>query len=292
MSSLLMVLLACNAPEVEDSQPAADDTGRTGTHDSDPPDTSDPPPDTGESGEAEDSDPLDTGESKDASDSGDTGGWGTGGSGGSTGTGDSAVGGCSYAYHVPECALDAAPMAVVYSQHGSGGRGYMMVQQWQPTADDHCFMVIGQDSETQSSWNTSGDVTCFSTIAEEVEALYDIDTRRRYLNGHSAGGHWTWVIGLYNSDWFGGLAPTSSTMYYAKDWGIWPDQVGRPIPVHISHGTADTVVPYSYAESAYETLSAAGWPVELYTIKGGDHFSLPGAEEEAWNFLEANHPDQ
>ncbi len=220
----------------------------------------------------------------------DTQDWGTGGSGGPTGTNEDTLGGCEYAWHAPSCAVGSEASAVVYSQHGSGGQGLYQVQEWIGMAEQECFVVVGQSSETSVSWNTDSDVQCFSDIADHIDTLYDLDTRRRYLSGHSAGGHWTWAIGLYNSDYFGGLAPTAASIYYAESWDIWPDGTGRAIPVHITHGSADDIVGYEWAEYGYQELSAVGWPVELYTIHGGDHFTLGDYQAEAWAFLEANYP--
>lgn len=253
------------------------ETGETGTADTGFGDTGDPDtddPDTDDSGDPDTGDPA----------------WASGGSGGETGEGTATVGICAYAWLVPDCAVEQGPSAVVFSQHGSGGEGQMMIDGWRETAEAECFIVVGQDSQSSVSWNTGTDLDCFWDIAAEIESLYDVDTRRRYLDGHSAGGHWTWMIGLTYSDWFGGLSPTSASMSYAEYYGVWPEGTGRAIPVHIAHGTADTIVPYSEAEYAYEQLSNAGWTVELYTVEGGDHFSLPGYQEAAWAFLEENVP--
>jgi poly(3-hydroxybutyrate) depolymerase len=261
--------------------PATDDSGPTPEGDTDTDTDTDTDADADGDTDADADSDADT----------DTQDWGTGGSGGATGTQQASLGSCDFAYHAPSCAVGGTPSAVLYSQHGSGGQGLYQVQGWIGTAEDECFIVVGQDSETSVSWNTGTDVTCFNDIADHIDGLFDIDTRRRYLNGHSAGGHWTWAIGLANSDWFGGLAPTSASITYAIEWDIWPDNTGRPIPVHITHGTADDVVPYSHAEWGYQELSDAGWPVELFTIEGGNHFDLGDEyQAEAWSFLEANYP--
>ncbi len=252
----------------------------------------DPGDDTGPEGDTDtDSDAdTDTDGDADADSDADTdpSDHGSGGSGGPTGPGDTSVGDCHYAYHVPACALEGDPGPVFYVLHGSGGSGVGQVYDWTRLADQECFIVIGPDSQVDGGWNFASDVACFWDIVDEVESLYDVDTRRRYLGGHSAGGHWTWAVGLENSDLLGGLAPTSSAMSYAESMGIWPDGTGRKIPVHISHGDADTIVPYSYGVAAYDALSAAGLTVELYTIEGGDHFQLADHQQEAWSFLEAN----
>lgn len=216
----------------------------------------------------------------------DTGGGavGTGGSGGPTGTGSFTEAGATVHYYVPECAI-GAPAPVLYTMHGSGGRGDQMVAQWRSLADAQCFVVLGLDSAVQSQWDFATDVDHFNTMVDATDALYDIDTRRRYLSGYSAGAHWTYVIGTANSDWFGGLVVFAGTLYYAEQAGIWPDRVQRPIPVFIAHGDADTTVPYAYAEDAYAKLTSEGWPAELWTNPGGSHAYTSAYQGEAWDYV-------
>jgi len=213
---------------------------------------------------------------------------GSGGSGGPIGTGTATVGAVSYAYHVPACAVAAGPSPVLFTQHGQGGTGAGMVTQWTSLADAECFIVIGQGSQSGNGWNFNTDVEGLGTLLEEVEALWDIDTDRRILHGYSAGAHWGYVVGLANSATFGGLIVYAGAMNYAESYGVWPDGTQGSIPVAIGHGTADTVVPYAYAQQAEGALSAAGWPVELWAVEGGSHAYDRDHQAAAWAFVMAH----
>jgi poly(3-hydroxybutyrate) depolymerase len=210
---------------------------------------------------------------------------GSGGSGGPTGTGSASVGSVSYAFHVPSCVKSEVPAPVLFTQHGAGGTGSAMVEQWKPLADAECFIVIGQGSQSGNGWNFNSDVEGLSALIDEVDALWNIDTERRVLHGYSAGAHWSYVIGLANSDSFGGLVVYAGAMSYAESYGVWPEGTQGPIPVAIGHGTEDTVVPYAYAQQAESELGGAGWPVELWTASGGSHAYDPEHQAAAWTFV-------
>jgi predicted esterase len=277
MSTLLLGLLAaCSAP-LETSG-----TLDTATRDS----TS-----SEETGDSEDTDPRDSGDTAPDSGTADTEDTepppeGSGGSGGGVGTGTARVGSVSYAWHVPDCAASGPPSAVVFTQHGSGGTGSQMVTQWASLADRECFIVIGQDSASGSSWNFGSDVEGLSALVDEVDGLWDVDRSRRYLHGYSAGAHWSYVIGLANSASFGGLGVYAGSLQYAENYAVWPDGTQGPIPVAIGHGTSDGTVPFSQAQYAQAELAGAGWQVDLWSVTGGSHAYDAGHQAVAWAWWE------
>lgn len=269
-----LLVLACTATDGEDSRrrPLLDDSGDA---------HSDADADT-ETDSDSDSD-ADSDSDSDADSDADTGPSGTGGSGGALGDGKEVVGTSNYSFHAPSCLSDGHAVTVVYSQHGSGGHGSDMVSVWRAVAESECFLVVGLDSESSASWNFSGDVNNFTTLMDTIDGLYNVN--RRTLHGYSAGAHWTYVIGLANSEYFDALGVYAGTMYYAEDWGYWPTDPRKPkIPVAIAHGTADTTVPYSEATDAFNTLTAAGWPANLDTYSGGTHAFEPGSPAVAWEY--------
>ena len=294
MLSLLIFLSACLPPAPTsdgasssggDDQGEALDTGDAGRND-----TGDQPDSGGTGGDdaGGDGDDGGTGSDTGAGTGGDDGGTpttGSGGSGGPTGTGTATVGTIDYAYHVPTCALSSGPAPVVFTQHGAGGSGSNMVAQWVSLADAECFIVIGQDSQSGNGWNFNSDIEGLGTLIAEVDALWDVDMDRRILHGYSAGAHWGYVVGLANSDTFGGLIVYAGAMSYAESTGVWPAGTQSTIPVAIGHGTADSVVPYAFAEQAQATLSSAGWTVDLWTVEGGSHAYARDHQAAAWTFV-------
>jgi len=279
-----LLLAACTAAAPDGDEPLPrdqwpdlrDDTGDTA---GDTRDTG------GDDNTADDSGGDDTGGSDTGSDDTDAVLKGSGGSGGPTGTGAGTTGAVDYAYHVPSCAESTGPVPVVFTQHGAGGTGASMVAQWTALAAAECFIVIGQDSQSGNGWNFGSDVKGMGELVAEVDALWNIDTERRILHGYSAGAHWGYVIGLANSDTFGGLIVYAGAMSYAESYGVWPSGTQGIIPVAIGHGTNDSTVSYAYAEQAAAALSAAGWPVDLWTASGGSHAYDSAHQAAAWAFV-------
>lgn len=287
MITLFVLLVACRGDKDEgrrpipvDERPPLDDGADEDTPPED--DDSDDSADTGV-GTGEDTGADEGGTDEETADSAPTSG--SGGSGGGTGLGSGNAGSTSYTWYVPACALAAAPAPVIFTQHGSGGTGAGMVAQWTSLADAHCLIVVGQDSASGSSWNFGSDVTGLDAVVNDVSALWDVDLDRLYLHGYSAGAHWSYVIGLANSDVFAGLAVFAGSLTYAESYEVWPDGTRGPIPVFIAHGTDDSTVPYREAEHAYAELMAEGWTSELWTSTGGTHAYDPAHQDDALDFF-------
>ena len=206
------------------------------------------------------------------------------GSGGPTGSGSGSAGGATFSYYVPSGYSPGVPAPVLYTAHGQGGTGEQMVSLWSATAEAEGFIVVGQDSAGEG-WNTGSDVEGLSAVFDQAAAWWNVDLCRTYLQGYSAGAHFTYIIGLANADVFAGLAVYAGTMGYAVEFGVWPDMVLRTIPVRIDHGTADSVVPYSEAENAQGLLQGAGHEVSFHAIAGGSHAYDPAVHPDVWAAL-------
>jgi len=121
----------------------------------------------------------------------------------------------------------------------------------------------------------------------DVTANFEVDPRFKYLHGYSAGAHFAYGFGLFNSSYLAGIGVYAGSLDSATADGIWPDQAGSPIPVFIAHGSEDGTVPYAEAQDARDALEAAGWPVELWTAEGQGHGYASAHHGPAWSFWTA-----
>lgn len=215
---------------------------------------------------------------------------GTGGTGGPTGSGTAdipASPGHGFAYHVPPCYSEDTPIPVFYTLHGAGGTATNMRDAWIREAEANCFIVLALQSSS-AGWSPGVDGAALQDMVDHADTIYNLDTKRRYLHGYSAGAHWSYSLGLFNNMFFAAFAVFAGTMQYAIDGGIWPldyDGGDRRIPVCIHHGDADTVVPVSHAREARANLETFGHPVFYREIPGGTHAYPISINQEVWESI-------
>lgn len=183
-----------------------------------------------------------------------------------------------YKVYVPASYSPGTPIAMVLSE-------LTPLSYWQPIAQSEGFMVVEQQGYLGNGGFTFDyDVLVLNAILDDTQATWNVDTKRIYLTGFSAGAHWSYVVGLANSDQFGGLGICAGSMSFAIQLGVWPSQVTTKIAVAIRHGTQDTVVPVTEGRDARTRLTTAGHPVDYAEFTGG-HTVTTQELTEIWAFL-------
>src|SRR5581483_11405563 len=93
---------------------------------------------------------------------------------------------------------------------------------WQPIADASGFIVAEQQGYLGNGGFTFDyDPLVLEGILADVQATWNIDTKRVYLTGFSAGAHWSYTIGLANATSFAALGICSGDLYTAIQEGVW-----------------------------------------------------------------------
>jgi predicted esterase len=151
---------------------------------------------------------------------------------------------------------------------------------WQPIAEAQGFIVAEQQGYLGNGGFTFDyDPLVLEGLLNDVEATWNVDTKRIYLTGFSAGAHWSYTIGLANADLFAALGICSGDLYTAIQEGVWiqgstsQPNVPRTIAVSIRQGQADPVVPLSAAQFSRDELRNAGFPVDYAEFAGGHEVS-------------------
>lgn len=187
----------------------------------------------------------------------------------------------TYWLYIPTNCDSARPIPVLLAFHGSGDTSANYIQLWTITAERENFIVVAQEGEDNMGWGYPSDVPVLELIIDDVFEAYDADENRFYITGFSAGGHWTYSIGLYNADLFAAMGVQAGSMSYILSNPDWRDHVVRQIPVDIHHGTGDTIVPIGHAEQARDTLTAMGHTVFFHSFSGG-HTTTREHADEIW----------
>ncbi len=166
-----------------------------------------------------------------------------------------------YIVHVPPGYDPATPTALVLNLHGytSNAEQQVPFSNMNATADAEGFIALYPNGY-ENSWN--GGACCGQAAAEGIDdvgflvsVVADVSTRlcidpdRVYASGMSNGGYMSHRLACEASDVFAAVAPVAGGL------GILGCSPPRPVPVIMFHGTDDSVVPFSSAETA---LSAWG----------------------------------
>ncbi len=95
-----------------------------------------------------------------------------------------------------------------------------------------------------------------------------VDPRRIVLGGFSQGAMLSCDVALRTGRSLAGLALLSGTLLCKAEW-IPLMSKRRGLPVLVSHGSADPLLPFSFADQLRGLLSQAGMTVDWVPFKGG-----------------------
>lgn len=186
----------------------------------------------------------------------------------------------SYLLYVPESYDPSAPVPLVITLHGFAQwpAHQMQLSRWNDLADEHGFIVVyPSGTRFPLRWRTWGapasprdpaqDVAFISDLIDRLEADYNIDPQRVYVNGMSNGGGMTFVLSCRLSDRIAAIGTVAAA--FTTTWeSCQPD---RPVPTIVFHGTADRIVPFEggpFPQADLEFPSVAEWVGELAERNG------------------------
>lgn len=122
---------------------------------------------------------------------------------------------------------------------------------------------------------------------------YEVDSRRMYLFGHSAGAIQGLELAALESQYFAAVAVHAGTI----DPGFYPflDRVPRKIPIAMWVGTNDSLFPVNAVRATRDALNNRGFGTQLTEIKGHTHDYYGRASEinkQVWAFLQQHTLEQ
>jgi polyhydroxybutyrate depolymerase len=160
-----------------------------------------------------------------------------------------------YLLYVPSSYDRNRPVPLVISLHGGAmwPAQQRHVSRWNEVADEHGFLVVYPGGRTllgtggrHRVWNVNRgpglgkDVRFISDLIDDLQARYNIDPARIYLNGLSNGGGMSFVLSCKLSDRIAAVGMVGAAQ--SLPWSWCTDD--RPVPMISFHGTADGFVPY------------------------------------------------
>ncbi len=171
----------------------------------------------------------------------------------------------SYLVHVPPDLV--APRALVLVLHGGGGEGAEATADgskplsvFRDIADREGFVVVypegspSADAQERSGWvdcradsdvrSGADDVGFLATLIERVGAEYGLGSDRVFMAGSSNGAMMSQAFALYHPDLVAAVASSAGNLAADPFPGVCTDGPDRPVPILLSHGTADVLMPF------------------------------------------------
>ena len=194
----------------------------------------------------------------------------------------------TYYLLVPESAkkMTAPPMIVLL--HGSGRDGRSLLEKWEPLAKKEGIVLVGPDALTPAGWRIPEDGPDFlHDLIEMLAFQLDVDKRRVYLFGHSAGAGHALAMALLESEYFAAVTVHAGALSDSAKPLI--ERATRKTPIAIWVGTNDAFFPLNVVRATRDALKAQGFAPELTEISGHTHWYYDRAgdiNKKAWAFLQ------
>src|SRR5262245_19617845 len=193
----------------------------------------------------------------------------------------------TYYLLVPESAKKAESPPLIVLLHGSGRDGKSLMDFWAPLAKKEGFVVAAPNSLTPDGWRVPEDGPDFLyDLVEMLTTQFDLDERRVYLFGHSAGAEHALLMALMESEYFAAVAVHAGSLPESENPMM--EQAPRKTPIAIWVGTEDALFPLHVVRATRDALKARGFQPQLTELAAHthDYYSRAvGINEEVWKFL-------
>lgn len=194
----------------------------------------------------------------------------------------------TYYLLVPQSAIKSAPAPMIVLLHGSGRDGRSLIDKWEPLAKKEGIVLAAPDAIARDGWNTAEDGPEFLyNLTEMLRVQHDVDPRRIYLFGHSAGAIHGLAMAVLESEYFAAVAAHAGVLL--PDMVPFIERAPRKTPIAIWVGTNDALFPVQAVRSTRDTLNARGFSAQLTEIAGHTHWyydRAPEINKSVWEFLQ------
>ncbi|MBM3617034.1 MAG: hypothetical protein FJX23_00640 [Alphaproteobacteria bacterium] len=188
----------------------------------------------------------------------------------------------SYAVYPPVKKRVKALSPVVVLLHGSQRTAYGMLDMWKKVADENKFVIIAPNAGKQGWLETAEEITFIKELPSFAARHHNVDSSRKYLFGHSAGGNLALKVAEKAPEAYAAIAVHTGMANIGK--------VESPIkpPILFIMGTKDEFYPLDTVKNTAKRFVAQGYQVAFYEIEGHTHWYYdiaPYVNRWAWHFL-------
>jgi len=127
------------------------------------------------------------------------------------------------------------------------------------------------DGKPAYSWDPIKDV---QVIVEKIKKMQDVDPKRIYLGGFSAGASMAYIVALDSPELFAGVIGFSGAIQKELLTDEKVKKAAGKVPLYIVHGKQDQMMPISLGRDALDYFKKNGFRVTLTEFEGTH--TLPG----------------
>jgi poly(3-hydroxybutyrate) depolymerase len=192
---------------------------------------------------------------------------------------------------VPSSLNGTHPLPAVLLIHGGGGKGPDLIATWKNFAEQNGIILVGPTLPLGGTFETAVAPQLYPMIMNAARQEWNIDPKRIYLFGVSAGGYTVFDACMFDSQYFAGGGVFAAVVTHDYDWIV--QQAQRKIPIAIYLGDHDEFFTVAQAQATRDLLAASGFPVRLTIFPNLDHNYGAVANTvnaDVWNFFAQTPP--
>jgi poly(3-hydroxybutyrate) depolymerase len=192
---------------------------------------------------------------------------------------------------VPSSLKGTHPLPAVLLIHGGGGKGPDLIASWKTFAEQNGIVLVGPTLPLGGDFETAVATQLYPMIMDAARQEWNIDPKRIYLFGVSAGGYTVFDASMFDSEYFAGGGVFAAVITHDYDWIVQKAQ--RKIPIAIYMGDHDEFFTVAQAQATRDLLAASGFPVRLTIFPNLDHNygAVAGTvNADVWNFFAQTTP--
>ena len=177
------------------------------------------------------------------------------------------------------------PLPAILLLHGAHGKGQDMIDLWKSFADSHQVILVAPTLPLDAEFEKLVP-RLFLALMESVRQKSNIDPKRIYVFGYSAGGYVTFDAATLASTYFAAAAVFADII--APEYYPIIQQAQRKTPIAIYLGDHDQFFSVKQAQATRDRLIANGFPVHFVVIPNQDHnYAAASAfvNNDAWKFM-------
>jgi len=178
--------------------------------------------------------------------------------------------------------------SLIVALHGNGSNADAFHDLWKPVTGDMGFILLTPQGENVFedgfgwTWGDNAERSVITAIEIVCQSI-NVDRRRIYLAGFSAGGRLTYTIAFRHSELFRGIAALGA--HFKEEWLPKNRMIINIRKAYIGHGSLETQIAEESA-IAFEVFEKMGLQVKYVQYEGIRHSLPEPMEDELRKILE------